>query len=397
MINKPFIQSVSFVAPFAYPLLSRNGLGGSGGAERQFFLFGKELAERGWKVSFITDKPTENIGLHPTIFPVYHASFSYLGGSKTRLLPDWLTLWRAMAKANACYYVLKVPGHLLAPMSVFCKVHKRKLVFWAQMSHDANPLERKDLNKAAALLQNWGLKRSNIVIAQRNEQRKAFNENYGINAQVVPSICYSLITNTDVELKSDLNKKEVDILWVGNSMPKKRQEVFFELARLLPHCSFAIAMNNSDQIRFKQAREEADKLPNVIFLGTVPPSEMESWFQRTKLFLNTSIREGFPNTFLQSWMNGVPVVSLNVDPDKIISNYQLGRVVGENGTSIKLPHNHKEMAKKLMTYIEVILEDNNIYQKMCRNSYKYVIQYHAPDRVVPKLIEVLERGVSYSL
>jgi glycosyltransferase involved in cell wall biosynthesis len=96
-------------------------------------------------------------------------------------------------------------------------------------------------------------------------------------------------------------------------------------------------------------------------------------------------------------MNGVPVVSLNVDPDKIISNYQLGRVVGENGTSIKLPHNHKEMAKKLMTYIEVILEDNNIYQRMCRNSYKYVIQYHAPDHVVPKLIEVLEREVSYSL
>lgn len=383
-------KSVCFISPFAYSLLASDKVIGSGGAERQFFLFGRKLAERGWEVSFIIDEPSGNVGLHPTLFPVCHASFSYLGGSKLRMLPDWLTLWRAMAKAKAYYYVLKVPGHLLAPMSVFCKVHKRKLVFWAQMSHDANPLERKDLNKAAALLQNWGLKRCDIVIAQIEEQRKGYNDNYGINAKVVPSICDSLITERDAELKPDLNKKDVDILWVGNSTPNKRQEIFFELARLLPQRYFAIAMDNSDPVRFEKAREEAKKLSNVMFLGTVPAVEMESWFQRTKLFLNTSIREGFPNTFLQSWMNGIPVVSMNVDPDRIISNHQLGRVVGENGITRKLPYTHKEMAKTLIMHIEVILEDNNIYQRMCRNSYKYVMQNHAPDHVVSKLIEVLE-------
>ncbi len=391
MVNKPFIQSVSFVAPFAYPLLSRNGLGGSGGAERQFFLFGKKLAKRGWKVSFIIDKQSGNIGLRPTILPVYHASFSYLGGSKFRMLPDWFTLWRAMAKANAYYYLLKVPGHLLVPMSIFCKTHKRKLVFWAQMSHDANPLERKGLNKAASLLQDWGLKGSDIVIAQSEEQRKGFKDNYGINAQVVPSICDTLITNTDAELKSDFKKKEVDLLWVGNSLPKKRQEIFFELARLLPHCSFAIAMNNSDPVRFEKAREEAKKLPNVLLLGTVTAVEMESWFQRTKLFLNTSIREGFPNTFLQSWMNGVPVVSLNVDPDNVIKENELGKVIGEELLE-SCNSNYRKMSRLLARSIEDLLASPVKRKIIGNNSLRFVNAIHSPDIVVPKLISILRNN-----
>ena len=84
-----------------------------------------------------------------------------------------------------------------------------------------------------------------------------------------------------------------------------------------------MAMNKSYDWLFAEAAKEAEKLPNVTFLGTVPPIEMEGWFKKKKLFMNTSIREGFPNTFLQAWMNRVPVVSLNIDPDGIIEKYGL--------------------------------------------------------------------------
>ena len=39
---------------------------------------------------------------------------------------------------------------------------------------------------------------------------------------------------------------------------------------------------------------------------------------KSKILINTSSFEGFPNTFVQAWANGVPVISLKVDPDNII-------------------------------------------------------------------------------
>jgi glycosyltransferase involved in cell wall biosynthesis len=244
------------------------------------------------------------------------------------------------------------------------------------------------MNWLACRLQNWGLKRTDIIIAQSEDQRRGFRDNFGINAQVVPSICESLNPSCAVEMTSDGSVKEVDVLWAGNSLPKKRQEVVFELARLLSDRTFAIAMNKSDDVRFAEATKEAEKLPNVTFLGTVSPVEMEEWFKKTKLFLNTSIREGFPNTFLQAWMNGVPVVSLNIDPDKIIEKNRLGHVVNKK-EGLKDQSDFNDLARDAAVYVETLLNDNVIRKEMEKRAVLYIKKNHSPSVVVTRLINAL--------
>ena len=387
MSIKTIKKSITFISPFAYPLLSKDCAGSTGGAERQFFLFGRELSKRGWRVSFITARPNYGSVSSDHGFSVYHADFSYLGGSNIRILPCWVSLWRAMKKANSNYYVLKVPGHLLAPMSIFCRLYSRRLVFWAQMTFDANPEER-TLNNIAGSLQDWGVRRADIVISQSSDQRSGFKKNYNIKSIVVPSICEKLSFPNSVESKINTVDNKSDLLWVGNSLKKKRQEVVFELAKLLPHRTFAIAMNKSDDVRFAEAAKEAEKLSNVNFLGAVPPVEMESWFQKAKLFLNTSIREGFPNTFLQAWMNGVPVVSLDIDPDKIIEKNRLGYVVNREG-NIAGHSDFENLAQETVDYVEKLLNDADIKQEMGKRAVLYVNQNHSPSLVIPGLVDAL--------
>ena len=388
MKDKVINRSITFIAPFAYPLLYQDSSITTGGAERQFFLFGRELAKRGWWISFITARPNSDSLSSDHDFSVYHADFTYLGGSKLRMPYCWVSLLRAMRKANSNYYVLKVPGHLLAPMFIFCRLYRRKLVFWAQMTFDANPEER-TLNSIAGYLQDWGVKKAGLVIAQSRDQSSGFKENYNIESIVVPSICEKLSSHNFIESKINTVDNKSDVLWVGNSSEKKRQEVVFELARLLSDRTFAIAMNKSDDVRFAEAAKEAEKLPNVTFLGTVPPIEMERWFQKTKLFLNTSIREGFPNTFLQAWMNGVPVVSLNIDPDSIIERYGLGAVIGAVKTT-ECSGSPQALAQLLAPVIERLLSDDVRRHRIGSVGKIYVEENHVPGVVVPRLIKVLE-------
>ena len=379
-------KSICFVSPFAFPLLSGRG-SGSGGAERQFFLFGTEMEKMGWRVSFITDIPEHKCTECSFRFPVFPASFSYLGGSNLYVLRDWISLLSSMSKANCRYYVLKVPAHLLVPMLFFCASNNRELVFWAQMTFDANPRER-TVNKLAGFLQDWGTRKADYVIAQTKDQQRCFCQNYGVKALHVPSICADLYLPKFQKRMLSLENTPVDILWVGNSMPKKRHEVVFELARRMPDVTFALAMNNSDPVRFEHAANEARELTNVDFLGQVSPTEMEDWFRNTKIFLNTSSSEGFPNTFLQAWDNGIPVLSVNIDPDNLIRENELGRVVGPSRLSEETG-DFAKLAQLLKPHAKELLQNFPLRQRIGIHARDYVKKNHTPGVVIPKLLNVL--------
>jgi len=82
----------------------------------------------------------------------------------------------------------------------------------------------------------------------------------------------------------------------------------------------------SNPLLYEQIRKQCQALANLDFLGFQPFEKADHYFKQAKVFINTSLHEGFPNTFLQAWSRGIPVISF-VDPDDVIQKNNLGAVV----------------------------------------------------------------------
>jgi len=110
--------------------------------------------------------------------------------------------------------------------------------------------------------------------------------------------------------------------------------------------------------------KDLERLPNVDFMGQVPPEKAHEIIANAAVLLSTSDGEGFPNTFLQAWASGTPVVSLKIDPNHVIERYRLGAVSGsvesivaEIRALIGAPARREEIAGRALRYVETAHSD----------------------------------------
>ena len=122
-------------------------------------------------------------------------------------------------------------------------------------------------------------------------------------------------------------------------------------------------------------RNAAAEVNNLEFLGFVPYKEVNGYYQRAKLFVNTSYTEGFPNSFLQSWVRGTPVVSF-FDPDGLIDKKYLGKSVTD--------------LDEMQRTIKSLLDNEQEYSQISVNSIEYATKHHAADSISTEYIQNIE-------
>jgi glycosyltransferase involved in cell wall biosynthesis len=113
----------------------------------------------------------------------------------------------------------------------------------------------------------------------------------------------------------------------------KRPDLLIDIARRLPSVRF-VACGGPTTFATQEAytRDVVAKLqaqPNIDFLGKVSREKSLQAIADAALLLSTADVEGFPNTFLEAWCCGTPIVSLSADPDGVIKRQGLGSVVGD--------------------------------------------------------------------
>jgi glycosyltransferase involved in cell wall biosynthesis len=90
----------------------------------------------------------------------------------------------------------------------------------------------------------------------------------------------------------------------------------------------AVDRGGEDPALVTTFREQAQATPNLTLRTGLPRGELFSLYERAVAVVNTSLAEGFPNTFLEGWARGVPSLSLRVDPDGVILANRLGAACG---------------------------------------------------------------------
>ena len=318
-MSKP---EICFVAQNTYPLLAGEATGENmGGAQLQQVMLGRELARRGYSVSYMTMDYGQGPEVEIGPFRVNSTFRPDEGLPGLRFFyPRLFKLLREMHRSTADIFYFRCADHVLAPVVWAAHRRGRKVIFCAANDPDFDPTRLKLARRHKAMFF-WGLRRSDAVVVQNSEQARLLDANFGRKAHLI---------HNGYQSNGSIDQDKRHILWVARQKPFKRPELFVELAGKLPEHRFVMIGGPLDADRefYASVQRKAAAVSNLELRGAMEFCRVEKQFDRARVLVNTSLHEGFPNTFLQAWSRGIPVFSF-VDPDGLISRLRLGYVAAD--------------------------------------------------------------------
>ena len=336
-----------------------------GGAEIQAWFLAKELAGRGWESHYVFGHehpyPREEIceGVYLHRRKLLRREIEVLG---------YRSLFKILEKIDAHIYYQRVALPLTEMVSRFAASHNRKFVWSSANVHDCirdkftrnkrmGPIHRFLFGRLNNFLYTRGIQNADLIISQSYEQ-------YGLLKQSFHKESVVIRNGWPLPQQSVYPKEDPPLLlWVANLIPWKRPELFIKLAKLGGTLRARFMMiGGGENTCLKYIAAETPQLPNFEYKGVLPVDEVNRFMEKASIFVNTSEREGFPNTFIQAWMRETPTVSLCVDPDNIIEKNNLGFCSGS--------------FDKLVEDIRTLLLDRHLREEMGRNARRYAATEH---------------------
>ena len=363
-------NKICFVSLGSLPLLtSSQNISYAGGAELKQVLLIKELLKKDYPVSVVVHdekasplkKDFEDLIL-VTSFP----SIQNVGFFK-----KFICLWKALKQADAEIYIQATyPPGIVA---LYCLLHRKKYIKW--LSSDRTVL-LEDVTQKTTWITKLSLyvdiKLASIIIGQNQYQKDMIQKKFRKKCVVIKNPFESPDDSANCA-----TKKDHALLWIGTIRSLKQPELFLEIAGRFPQfkCIMIGGKTNSEMALYETIEKKSHLLSNLSFLGFVPHSKIQEYYEQSSVFVNTSVVEGFPNTFLEAWAHGVPVVSLTVDPDEIICNHKLGF--------------HSKTIQQMMIDIESLLKHDGLRNEIASNGRKYIREHHDVKMVTNQFIELL--------
>lgn len=345
-----------------------------GGEQVQQSLIARGLSHRGYQTSMVCMDYGQADGAEEDGVRIYKAYAPNAGLPVFRFIyPRWIKLWSALRRADADIYYTSCAGMQVGLLALFCQRHKRKFIYRVAHDNDCNPSSLLIPLARDKHLYEYGLRHARGILAQSQQQVVTLELNYQLNSQVAgmlvekPSRCIPY------------EEQDIDVLWVNNIRQFKRPDLVLDLAESMPNASFHVVGGPNEPELYVQIKRRAESMRNVTFHGPVPYRQVGEFYDRCRVFLNTSDVEGFPNSYLQAWVRSRPVVAF-FDPDGLINREGMGQAV----TSLD------EMRVAVLSY----LNNRSALESVGERCRKYMSMMYGDDAVLQPYIQMIERLVS---
>ncbi|MHA1194080.1 MAG: glycosyltransferase family 4 protein [Promethearchaeota archaeon] len=364
-------MKVCIISHFGYPLYNEDSSSQfGGGSEVQLYLLSKEFSK--------------NVNVEVNVI------LGDFGGDNDQIeVIDKIKLYKILPLKrnffnyfkflfNFFFYLIKINPDIIIQRAIsvttgltaaYCMIFRKKFIYSIANKPDVDSSKNGLIYK----IFRFGLKHADYVIAQNHEQMDLLKK------LKIKNPAHALVLKSGYPLRKsgiDISSKS-DILWVGRAVNWKRPELFIKLALMFKNHNFKmICTKYVDQEYWEDIKKLTENIPNLKFIEYVKFSEIENYFKKAKVYINTSVYEGFPNTFLQAFKYETPVISLNVNPNNIFDDYNIGYYCNDNFDLLK------EKLSELM-------QNSTLQETIGRNAYSHVSKFHDIEIIGKQWIKVI--------
>jgi glycosyltransferase involved in cell wall biosynthesis len=369
------VSAICIVSHAAYGAITGGRDGHAGGVERQTAMLAKWLAARGHEVSLIVwdeGQPAET-----TIDGVRVIALCRRADGLPRMRffhPRWTSLAKALRAANAEVYYHNCAEAITGQVALWCGRHGRGFVYSVASDPECDRRLPALRHGRERILFRYGLRHADRIIVQTDAQLAALRAGFRRDATVMPMPCPGPADEA-YTAPDPFARSTPRVVWVGRISAEKRLDWLVDIAYAVPEAIFEVAGAPSPADRSVGVPlARASTAPNVMMLGKVPRKDIPGVYRDAAALICTSAYEGFPNTFLEAWSHGVPVIS-TIDPDGLIARHGLGFVA--------------DTREGLAAAVRTCLRSRESWLEMSWRARQYYVTHHTPDRVLPRFEEIL--------
>jgi len=351
---------VCFISTYSYPLFNKKSKILHGGAEVQMYFISTQLAkDKNFDVSFIVGdfgqkdmEVWEDVKVFKSPVKIKIKTIF----SRIKWISEFI---KFLKEIDVDIYFTTAANNTIGPTSLFCKIYNKKHIHRVASLMDVDKSFIKKSNWFVGRLYRYGLTHADSVFVHNETQKNILLKNHKKDSQVIRHSYF---------LKSMPKKKGDYVLWVGRYDYMKKPELFLELAKKFPKNKFVIICNYNPfwPKESEEIRKKALKQKNVEYIERVPFEEIQKkYYDKAKVFVNTSDFEGYPNSFAQAGLGATPILSLNVSPENYLDKYKCG-YFGKGSMKImenklrKLLTNKKDWKMRSKNIFKYVKENNNI-------------------------------------